>query len=111
MLNLTAFFEELDNDTESIQMILGLYLEEYPDCHVKIRNLFEEQNWAELFPLAHSLKGILKGFGEDVVVPSLEIIESETHGGNPASPEHIDRVCSELPKIQTEIEQKLASLS
>lgn len=111
MLNFTAFFDDLNNDKETIQMILNLYLEEYADCHLRLRSLFEDQGWSELFILAHSLKGILQGFGETEIVPTLEAIEGETHNNEPASQHHIDLVCQKLPEIQAEIKQQLQAIS
>ncbi len=111
MINFTPFFDELDNDTESIQMILMVYLEDYNDCHLKLRKLFDEKQWSELFILVHSLKGILDGFGEREVTAVLEQVEQETRNSAPASAQHIETICSQLPIIQAQIEQELVAIS
>ncbi len=111
MINFKPFFDDLDNDTESIQMILMVYLEDYNDCHLKLRALFDEQQWSQLFILVHSLKGILEGFGEEKVTAILQQVEAETRHGGPAGAQHIETICSQLPLIQVQIEQELAAIS
>ena len=107
MINFTPFFNDLDNDAESIQMILMAYLKEYSDCHTMVMKLYQEQNWSQLFILVHSLKGILVGFGETETTTLLEVIESETKVGDPASEQNITLLCRQLPVIQCQIEQEL----
>ncbi|ARC95132.1 hypothetical protein B6A42_27370 (plasmid) [Vibrio coralliilyticus] len=111
MINFTSFFNELDNDVESIQVILMAYLEEYSDCQTMIMKLFQEQNWPQLFILAHTLKGILAGFGDTETTALLEIIESETKDGGPSNMQNITLLCKLLFFIQSQIEQELLSLN
>lgn len=111
MINFTPFFNDLDNDAESIQMILMTYLEEYSDSQAMFMKLYQEQNWPQMFILAHSLKGILVGFGETETTALLEIVEGETKDGAPATENNIAQLCKQLPAIQHQIEQELVAFS
>lgn len=111
MLNFEPFFTALGNDTESINLILTTYLEEYSDGDVIFKNLFDTQNWEELYIVAHSLKGILGNFGADDIIPILEKIEMQTQGGKPTEQVLIDQVSLLLTDIQVQIEKKLSEIA
>ena len=108
MLNLKPFFAALDNDTESINLILTTYIEEYSDSDVIFKNLFDAQNWEELYIVAHSLKGILGNFGADEIIPILEKIEMQSQDGKPTDQKLINNVSILLVEIQNQIEKKLS---
>ncbi|USD40040.1 Hpt domain-containing protein [Vibrio sp. SCSIO 43135] len=111
MIDFAPFFNDLDNDPESIQLILMAYIEEYGDSEEKLMLLYEKQDWGALYIFAHSLKGILVGFGETEVTTILEDIESETHDNTPASEHKVLAACSLLPNVRSQIETELANVS
>ncbi|MCP4325180.1 MAG: Hpt domain-containing protein [Alteromonadales bacterium] len=111
MINFEPFFAELDNDVESINIVLSTYLEEYEDGHVQVKELFDTQSWAELFILVHSLKGILANFGEQEIIPVLEEIEAQTQKNSATEQILVDKVCSILVQVQLQIKQELLKVA
>lgn len=64
MIDLTNFFKQWENNSESIEVILTAYLDEYAEAETTLRTLFDAQNWGEIYIFSHSLKGLLVDFGE-----------------------------------------------
>lgn len=60
--------------------------------------------------MAHSLKGILEGFGEDIAVVALEKIETNTRNNTAPECEDITIVNNELVTIKKQIFAYLENL-
>ncbi len=65
MINFELLNQYMDNDVDIIIAVFSTYLEDYSDATEQLNEMFVQQNWPELYLMAHSLKGILEGFGED----------------------------------------------
>lgn len=111
MINFKPFFTVLDNDAESINIVLGTYLEEYGDAHIQFKGLFDSQNWPELYLLAHSLKGILVNFGKQDIILVLEQIEAQTCKGEAVEKILVDKASVILPVIKKQVEQALLNIA
>lgn len=60
--------------------------------------------------MAHSLKGILEGFGEDIAVVALEKVETSTRNNTAPECEDITIVNNELVTIKKQIFAYLENL-
>ncbi len=107
MIDFSPFFKELDNNSESIQLVLEAFLEEYRDCQRTINQLYKEQNWPQLFMLAHSLKGILTSFGETEVSALLTNIETQSRVNGPVNEVDINEICQLMPLVEFQVKREL----
>ncbi|MDF4991072.1 Hpt domain-containing protein [Vibrio parahaemolyticus] len=103
MINFELLNQYMDNDVDIIIAVFSTYLEDYSDAT-------EQLNWPELYLMAHSLKGILEGFGEDIAVVALEKIETSTRNNTAPECEDITIVSSELVTIKKQIFAYLENL-
>ena len=101
----------MDNDHDIIQQVLTTYLNDYSGCEQKIQQLNQQASWSELYLFAHSLKGVLNGFGENAVIGALERIEIDTQNNQPPAKEDINLLCDELTVIEQQIHQYLVQQS
>jgi HPt (histidine-containing phosphotransfer) domain-containing protein len=107
MIDFSPFFKELENNSESIQLVLEAFLEEYRDCQITINQLYKEQNWPQLFMLAHSLKGILTSFGETEVSALLTNIETQSRVNGPVNEVDINEICQLMPLVEFQVKREL----
>tara|TARA_Y100000588_G_scaffold175098_1_gene189217 strand:- start:20917 stop:21273 length:357 start_codon:yes stop_codon:yes gene_type:complete len=107
MIDFSSFFKELDNNSESIQLVLEAFLEEYRDCQVTINQLYKEQNWPQLFMLAHSLRGILTSFGETKVSTLLIKVETQSRVNGPVNEVDINEICQLMPLVEFQVKREL----
>lgn len=101
----------MDNDDDIIAAVLMAFMEEHNDGAQKVQQLFDAQDWPELFITAHSLKGILASFGEAQAVEKLETIEGSTRQGSAPNSNDVAYVVSELNTIKQQITDYLGSLA
>ncbi|EHK9577010.1 Hpt domain-containing protein [Vibrio parahaemolyticus] len=110
MINFELLNQYMDNDVDIIIAVFSTYLEDYSDATEQLNKMFVQQNWPELYLMAHSLKGILEGFGEDTAVVALEKIETSTRNNTEPECEDITIVSSELVTIKKQIFAYLENL-
>ena len=111
MIDLIGFYEELDNDKESLGMILEAYIEEYSGFESKILEYYQSNDWSELHLATHSLKGILSNFGESEITVKLEDIERATSNKTAPDEDSILNVVNNLPSIEAHIREAIAALT
>ncbi|HAS6739156.1 TPA: Hpt domain-containing protein [Vibrio parahaemolyticus] len=110
MINFELLNQYMDNDVDIIIAVFSTYLEDYSDATEQLNEMFVQQNWPELYLMAHSLKGILEGFGEDIAVVALEKIETNTRDNTAPECEDITIVNNELVTIKKQIFAYLENL-
>ncbi|HCH5087739.1 hypothetical protein [Vibrio parahaemolyticus] len=112
MINFELLNQYMDNDVDIIIAVFSTYLEDYSDATEQLNEMFVQQNWPELYLMAHSLKGILEGFGfgEDIAVVALEKIETNTRNNTAPECEDITIVNNELVTIKKQIFAYLENL-
>lgn len=76
-----AALANVEGDTELLQEIVGLFLEEAPRLLEAIRNGITEQDSPALERAAHSLKGSAASLGAAAVVPAAQALENLGRGG------------------------------
>ncbi|MCL9775826.1 Hpt domain-containing protein [Vibrio methylphosphonaticus] len=101
----------MDNDEDIIAAVFMAFMEEHENGSETLQNLYQSQNWSELFITAHSLKGILASFGETKAVDKLEAIEGTTRNNESPNAEDIDFVVKEMQVIKNQINEYLASVA
>ncbi|HCM0452614.1 TPA: Hpt domain-containing protein, partial [Vibrio parahaemolyticus] len=57
MINFELLNQYMDNDVDIIIAVFSTYLEDYSDATEQLNKMFVQQNWPELYLMAHSLKG------------------------------------------------------
>ncbi|MFL0858777.1 Hpt domain-containing protein [Vibrio parahaemolyticus] len=110
MINFELLNQHMDNDVDILIAVFSTYLEDYSDATEQLNKMFVQQNWPELYLMAHSLKGILEGFGEDTAVAALEKIETSTRNNTAPQCEDITIVNNELVTIKKQIFAYLENL-
>ncbi|TOG81558.1 Hpt domain-containing protein [Vibrio parahaemolyticus] len=110
MINFELLNQYMDNDVDIIIAVFSTYLEDYSDATEQLNKMFIQQNWPELYLMAHSLRGILECFGEDTAVVALEKIETSTRNNTAPECEDITIVNNELVTIKKQIFAYLENL-
>ncbi|MBY3787345.1 hypothetical protein HPQ32_02640 [Photobacterium carnosum] len=110
MINLSSFYQELDNDKESIITILELFLSEYEDFIIYYTDYFSDKKWHDIYISSHSLKGILESFGEKDLASSLRAIEIKTSKNENITIDDLNHVINKLPSILIEIKVEIKKL-
>ncbi|MCD9516858.1 hypothetical protein [Photobacterium carnosum] len=110
MINLSSFYQELDNDKESIITILELFLSEYEDFIIYYTDYFSDEKWHDIYISSHSLKGILESFGEKDLTSSLRAIEIKTSKNENITTDDLNHVINKLPEILIEIKVEIEKL-
>ncbi|HCE3482142.1 TPA: Hpt domain-containing protein [Vibrio parahaemolyticus] len=110
MINFELLNKYMDNDVDILIAVFSTYLEDYSDATEQLNKMFVQQNWPELYLMAHSLKGILEGFGEDTAVAALEKVETSTRNNTAPQCEDITIVNNELVTIKKQIFAYLENL-
>ncbi|MCR9949819.1 Hpt domain-containing protein [Vibrio parahaemolyticus] len=106
MINFELLNQYMDNDVDILIAVFSTYLEDYSDATEQLNKMFVQQNWPELYLMAHSLKG----FGEDIAVVALEKIETNTRNNTAPECEDITIVNNELVTIKKQIFAYLENL-
>ena len=111
MIDFSSFFEDLDNDSESIILVLSAFLDEYSNCQAKINHLYKNERWGKLFMLIHSLKGMLLSLGESELVYLLDEIENACKSNKLIQKSDIEDVCLKFAKVEFQIKCELDRIS
>ena len=94
-----------DGDEEMVQTMLGMLLEELPEEVEKIKQLNQEQDWAELSKVSHKLKSTLAFVGNEVMANANKEIELLSKNN-----EDLHRIASLLETLETYLPPVLAEL-
>jgi len=80
LLNVAYVLESMDDDVESVKMLLGIFIEEHAIDAKKLQQLVYQCTPDEIgetaFRLVHSLKGVASSLGAEALKRQAEIIES-----------------------------------
>lgn len=111
MIDFSSFFEDLDNDNESIILVLSAFLDEYGNYQEKINYLYKNERWGNLFMIIHSLKGMLLSLGESDLVYLLDSIENAYKSNKPIQKSDIADICLKFTKVELQIKCELDRIS
>ncbi|MFA0085184.1 Hpt domain-containing protein [Vibrio sp. 10N.261.51.F12] len=111
MIDFDVLRSYMDNDEDIIAAVFMAFMEEHENGAETVLNLYQTQNWSELFITAHSLKGILASFGETKAVDKLEAIEGMTRNNEAPDVEDINLVVAEMQVVKNQINEYLASVA
>ncbi|MGV2988054.1 Hpt domain-containing protein [Vibrio sp. E150_011] len=111
MIDFDVLRSYMDNDEDIIAAVFMAFMEEHENGAETVLNLYQTQNWSELFITAHSLKGILASFGETKAVDKLEAIEGMTRNNEAPNVEDINLVVAEMQVVKNQINEYLASVA
>ncbi|MFA0439837.1 histidine phosphotransferase [Vibrio sp. 10N.286.49.C2] len=111
MIDFDVLRSYMDNDEDIIAAVFMAFMEEHENGAETVLNLYQTQNWSELFITAHSLKGILASFGETKAVDKLEAIEGMTRNNEAPNVEDINLVVAEMQVVKDQINEYLASVA
>jgi len=99
-IDIQRAFTALDLDIETFQQILAGFLKHNRETASRIREANEQQDWALLHRLSHSLKGSSGNIGADALFQAAQRLESETREGSaPHDPKLIDTVTDALAQV------------
>ncbi|WP_117236141.1 hypothetical protein [Vibrio maerlii] len=107
MIDMNQIREIFEQDDESINLILSMYIEEYHSAHKNIEELYSKQKWDDLYMLTHSLYGTLAGLSEENVSSHLKNIENDIRMNCEPNIEDINLSVTGLHKIKEEISSYL----
>jgi HPt (histidine-containing phosphotransfer) domain-containing protein len=97
--------EMADGDKDFIESVISVFLDEVPDDLAGLEKALEEENYQQVYQLAHKIKPNVDLLGmEQTRAAALEI---ETLGKNEANMEEIKRI---FPDLKKDVEQVISEL-
>lgn len=109
-MDLSSFYQELDNDKDTIITILELFISEYENVPNYYNECFNNKKWQDIHIASHSLKGILEGFGEKKFTLFLNEIEIKTSKNKSITENDLKYIIENLSIILIEISVEIDKL-
>lgn len=110
MINLSNFYQDLDNDKDCIIAVLELFISEYENIADSYLEYHNSQQWDKIYIISHSLRGVLEGFGESNLILLLQRIELQTSKNKPITNIEIQDIVEQLSQILAFIKEEINNL-
>lgn len=109
-MDLSSFYQDLDNDKDTIITILELFISEYENSPNHYNECFNNKKWRDIHITSHSLKGILEGFGENNLTLLLSEVEIKTSKNKPITENDLKYIIKKLSDVLIEIRIEINKL-
>ncbi|WP_299809078.1 Hpt domain-containing protein [uncultured Shewanella sp.] len=107
MIEIEKLMALCDGDDSMLNMVVTIYIQEYGQSDRIILHRYHTEDVDGLFQLAHELKGMFSNLCAQDAVSLAKIVESSAQSGVIPDETAINKLCSEIQKINQQIQALL----